>query len=111
MLCLNNTYFPNVKNLAVRNFVGTDIFDWGLKNQSSYATWKVSKYGVFSGLYFQAFALNTEKYGQEKNPYLEIFNAVILKFAVDIFVLCDCKGMWNMWKIFLYHDAESFGEH
>ena len=26
-------------------------------------TWKVSKYGVFSGLYFLAFGLNTEIYG------------------------------------------------
>ena len=25
--------------------------------------WKVSKYGVFSGLYFPAFGLNTERYG------------------------------------------------
>ena len=25
--------------------------------------WKVSKYGVFSGLYFAAFGLNTENYG------------------------------------------------
>ena len=93
MLYLDNTYFPDVKILAVRNFAGTDIFDWGLKNQPSYTAWKVSKYGVFSGLYFHAFALNTGKYGQEKTPYLEIFKVVILKFAVDIFVLCDCKGM------------------
>ena len=27
--------------------------------------WKMSKYGVFSGLYFPAFGLNTEKMGTE----------------------------------------------
>ena len=42
--------------------------------------WKVSKYGVFSGLYFPAFGLNTdqnvEKYGPEKTPYLDTFHTV-----------------------------------
>ena len=27
-----------------------------------YAVWKVSKYGVFSGPYFHAFWVNTERY-------------------------------------------------
>ena len=51
--------------------------------------WKVSKCGVFSGRYFPAFGLNTEryfvssvfssnagKYGPENTPYLDIFHAV-----------------------------------
>ena len=48
--------------------------------------WKVSKYGGFSGLYFSAFGLNTEryevfspnagKYGPEKPPYCDTFHAV-----------------------------------
>ena len=50
------------------------------------ATWKVSKYGVFSGPYFPAVGLNKErsgvfspnarKYGPEKAPYLDNFHAV-----------------------------------
>ena len=48
----------------------------------------MSKYGVFSDLYFSAFGLNTEryylsvfspnagKYGPEKTPYLDTFHAV-----------------------------------
>ena len=49
---------------------------------------EVSKYGVFSGLYFPVFGLNTEisvfspntrKYGPEKAPYLDTFQAVILR--------------------------------
>ena len=36
------------------------------------------KYGVFSDPYFPAFGLNTEKYGPEKTPYLDTFQAVIL---------------------------------
>ena len=48
----------------------------------------MSKYEVFSGLYFPVFGLNTEiygdlfspntgKYGPEKHPYLDTFHAVI----------------------------------
>ena len=46
----------------------------------------MSKYGVFSGLYFPAFGLNTEdhsvfsphagKYRPEKTPYLDIFHTM-----------------------------------
>ena len=53
--------------------------------------WKVSKYGVFSGLYFLTFGLNTSflsvfipntgKYGPEKIPYLGPFYAVCSKFS------------------------------
>ena len=45
--------------------------------------WNVSKYGVFSGPYFPAFPAylsvfspNVGKYGPEKTPYLDIFDAV-----------------------------------
>ena len=45
---------------------------------SKVTAWKVSKYGVFSGLYFPVFRLNTGKYGPEKTPYLGTFYAVSL---------------------------------
>ena len=32
----------------------------------------------FSGLYFPVFRMNTEKYRQEKNPYLDTFHAMNL---------------------------------
>ena len=38
--------------------------------------YKVSKYRVFSSLYFPVFGLNTEKYGPEKTPYLDTFHEV-----------------------------------
>ena len=41
-----------------------------------HTAWKVSKYGVISGLYFLVFGLNTEKYGPEITPYLDAFHAV-----------------------------------
>ena len=53
---------------------------------SAYTAWKVSKYGVFSGLYFTVFGLNTEiyevspnkgSYGLEKTPYLDTFHTVL----------------------------------
>ena len=41
-----------------------------------YTVWKASKHGVISGPYFPVFELNTGKYGPEKTPYLNTFNAV-----------------------------------
>ena len=48
--------------------------------------WKVSKYGVFSGPYFRAFGMSSErysvfrpnagKYGPEKTAYLDTYHAV-----------------------------------
>ena len=43
----------------------------------TFIAWKVSKYGVFSGLYFPVFGLNTGNYGPEKTPHLDTFHAVI----------------------------------
>ena len=37
----------------------------------------MSKYGVFSGPYFPIFGMNTGKYGPEKAPYLDTFDAVL----------------------------------
>ena len=39
-----------------------DVF-WILLILLTYTAWKVPKYGVFSGLYFPVFSLNTEIYG------------------------------------------------
>ena len=61
---------------------------------STFTVWKVCKYGVFSGPYFPAFGLNTErygvslriqsecgkKYGPEKTPYLDTFHTVLLQY-------------------------------
>ena len=40
------------------------------------SAWKVSKYGVFSGPYFAVFSQIKGKYGPEKTPYLDNFQAV-----------------------------------
>ena len=39
-------------------------------------SWKMFKYGVFSGLCFPVFTSNTGKYGPEKTSYLETFHAM-----------------------------------
>ena len=44
----------------------------------------MSKYGVFSGPYFPAFGLNTEKYGPENTPYLDNFHAVKIIFYASL---------------------------
>ena len=50
----------------------------------SRTVWKVPKYGVFSGLYFPVFELNTGKCGPEKTPYLDTFHAVSYSFHIQI---------------------------
>ena len=78
--------------------------------------WKVSKYGIFSGPYFPAFQLNTEKYfvslhiqseckkhGPEKTSYLDTFHIVqtYWKFFVEVgenIVL----NILNTWQCFFF---------
>ena len=73
-----------------RSSFASDV--WSLA--CSFTAWKASKYGVFSGLYFPAFRLNTGKYGPEKNPYLDTFHTVICihahmhSCAFDAWALC-----------------------
>ena len=68
----------------------------------TYTACKVSNYGLFSGPYFPAFGLNTErysypsifspnagKYGQEKTPYLDTFHAVISKGKFQVITHSD----------------------
>ena len=45
----------------------------------------------FSGPYFPAFGLNTGKYGAEKTPYLETFQAElpVATNNKNIYILCD----------------------
>ena len=62
-----NTPFKHlaVVNLRRINFAATfsTLFDFLLNHIGILCTaWKVSKYGVFSGPYFSAFGLNTERY-------------------------------------------------
>lgn len=55
---------------------------------------KVSKNGVFSGLYFPGFSPNKVKYGSEKIPYLGIFHAVrVHKNAVKAFFIVNCDTL------------------
>ena len=50
---------------------GTTVFS--CKSWLSKTAWKVTKYGVFAGLYFLVFSHNTGKYGPEKTSYLTGF--------------------------------------
>ena len=62
----------------------------------------MSQYGVYSGPYFAAIGLNTErspylsvfslnagKYGPEKNPYLDTFYSVRYWASLDYFQWCN----------------------
>ena len=55
--------------------------------------WKVSKYRIFSGLYFPVLRLDTGKYRPEKTPYLNTFYAVKLKNQI--------AKAWNVWNLIL----------
>ena len=52
----------------------------------------MSKYGVFSGSYFPAFGLNTERYEPEKTPYLDAFHAVSQSDSDDDFKKDSLSG-------------------
>ena len=64
-------------------------------------TWKVSKYGVFSGPYFPAFGLNTERYGdtfyavsvEVSICLLNHYNLVPCVFVALVFVLFFCRKL------------------
>ena len=66
---LTEATFPETssKSLTEKKYQSQQIF---------HAARKVSKYGVFSGPYFPVFGLNTGKYGSEKTPYLDNFQAI-----------------------------------
>ena len=70
--------------------------------------WKVSKNGDFSGPYFPAFGLNTEKSeiqkikNTEKSPYLDICHAVSVKnFQYYSLVLQNCFS-WFMERLEIF---------
>ena len=53
--------------------------DWGqslIIPEAMSTAWKVPKHGAFSGPYFPVFSPNTGKYGPEKTPNLDTFQAV-----------------------------------
>ena len=57
--------------------------------------WKVSKYGVISGLYFPVFNPNTGKYGLEITPYLDTFHAVVLPLFNISFLIQSNSSFLN----------------
>ena len=83
-------------------------------------SWKVSKYGIFSGPYFPAFRLNTEiyevnsvfspntgKYIPEKTPYLNTFHAVMVYQISLVSQIPHMVWRWNLRQInFLISDGE-----
>ena len=67
----------------------------------------MSKCGVFSGLYFSAFGMNTErwgvslvfspnagKYGPEKTPYLDTFHAVVVLYTHIAQLMTHTKNVY-----------------
>ena len=68
------------------------LYSWFKLSTVTISSWKLSKYGVFSGPYFPAFGLNTGKYGPEKTRYLDTFHAVLSTVADELFE-CDHFGV------------------
>ena len=83
------------KNGAKRYFSFLSFF-WEklvLPLHLAFTTWKVSKYGVFSGSYFPVFSPNMGKYGTEETPYWDTFHAVKLTH----------KNIQELLSIIVYH--------
>ena len=59
----------------------------------------MSNYGVFSGLYFPVFWLNTGKYGPEKTPYFGHFARSV---HTDLFTLYWLK----IFSVYAVHDDD-----
>ena len=82
--------------------------------------WKLIKYGVFSGPYFPAFGLNTErylslfspnvgKYGQEKTPCLNTFHAVVVLQSFMRSGNYDCPLKYHQHEtIFVFFHASNW---
>ena len=66
-----------------------------------FTKWKMSKYGVISGLYFPIFSPNTGKYGPEIIRYLDTFHVVIDLFLPNISILHSLKTWGGFtWVVF-----------
>ena len=69
IICLKKRKTKN-KRISKKNYHEAN------KKAITFTEWKLSKYGVFSGLYFPVFSPDTGKYGPEKTLYLDPFHAV-----------------------------------
>ena len=87
IFCTNHNFLKNF-------FFSPTIIEWnnldpGLWEFESFlfffkllAAWKMSKYGVFSGLYFPIFGLNTEIYSVNlRTPWISVFSPIIEKYG------------------------------
>ena len=66
---------------------------------SSYTAWKVSKYGVISGLHFPVLGLNTGKYGPEITLYLDNFHAVWVSLFSSLLISSTYSDLWILYRI------------
>ena len=53
------------------------------------------KYGIFPGLYFPVFSPNTGKYGPEKTPYLNTFQAVEIRLSLKLLGIIEIAKTEN----------------
>ena len=70
------SFWPSTEYFEKTEKIVERILESIIVNIDTKTAWKVSKYGVFSGLYFRAFGLNTGKYRPEKTPYVDTFHTV-----------------------------------
>ena len=92
--------FDHFVRLALKGVISCRVSIMKLSCKNSTA-WKVSKYGVFSSLYFPVFGLNTGKYEPEKTPFLDTFHAashIFSKYARDMFIYVSQWWVVNMYQ-------------
>ena len=104
------SHFPKILNLSSFWNLFTTFINY--KNHASFhlfTAWKVSKYGVFSGLHFPVFGLNTEIYGVNLRIQSEYRktrtrkNSVLGNFSRSVF---ERKIDKNDQKVSKYYDHD-----
>ena len=90
----------NIEKSTLEEQLNTPVFNLSVnweKNVSTSTAWKVSKYGVISGLYFPVFRLNTGIYGPEIIPYLDSLYGVSLTPTLKNLNFQSINKLGNQW--------------
>ena len=101
--CIKTT-FSNFFLSSFSGFMNSNNFTVTIDIQVSrpFTVWKVSKYGVFSGLYFPTFGLDTERYSISPYSVWMRENTEQKKLRIwTLFTQCFASCYWIQWIFML----------
>ena len=79
-------------------------------------SWKVSRYGAFSGPYFPVFVLNMGKYGPKETPFSNTFHSVLFTLTclyllyLLIHIYRPLYYYTNLIKLIKYRKYRNYGK-